>query len=67
MLIFGPYSIPYLYNPARTFGTEIAQFCGRNSRDFACKTVKFSAVAATDRRKKDTGEYLKHDAQDAQV
>ena len=33
---------------ARTFRAKIAQFFGRNSRDFARKIFKFSAMAATD-------------------
>ena len=55
---------------SRTFGTEIAQFCGRISHDFACKTLKISAIAATDartRRKKDIDDHYTHDAQDTQV
>ena len=59
-----------LLRPAFTFGTEIAQFCDRISRDFACKTLKISAIAATGartRQKKDNDDHSKHDAQDAQV
>ena len=37
-----------LLRVARTFRAKIAQFFGRNSRDFARKIFKFSAMAATD-------------------
>ena len=55
---------------ARTFGTEIAQICGRYARDFACKILKFSKIAATDARsqcKRDINSLLTHAAQDAQL
>ena len=30
---------------ARSFGTEIVRFCGRKSRDFACKILKIGTIA----------------------
>jgi len=32
-------------NVARTFGTEILRFCGRTSRDFACKFLKIGTMS----------------------
>ena len=34
----------------RASGAKIAQFCGRNSRDFACKFLNFRAPAAANAR-----------------
>ena len=34
----------------RAFGAKIAQFCGRNSRDFACNFLDFRAPAAANAR-----------------
>ena len=39
---------------ARSFDAKTAQFCGRNSRDFARKILKISRSAATDARTRHT-------------
>ena len=55
---------------ARTFGTEILRFCGRTSRDFACKFLKIGTMSATNTRanhKKDTHDRSMHVAHETQL